>query len=200
MEKFRSELEYEADMPNEKVEVIVGNEKLDVVVTNSHSLRDSLLATFFGGFLGVILGICATQWHENNLKKDERRTLLESSEKSIDENIEIMGAIVDLKKDFLLINNLNSVFLESTSRARYEVLDDISLSENIDRFVFRLNSLEQGIRNYQGMYYNPFYNSDKKYLRKAEKLKMEIIDNAKLSIDDAKLLRSKVDVALVRLR
>jgi hypothetical protein len=73
---------------------------------------------------------------------------------------------------------------------KYQELTNVELAKKIDEVVFRLNSLESSIKNYQGIYFNPLSTSTKFLQTRGEVLRREIILNA---VDTLKTIRPVMD-------
>ena len=150
-------------------------------------LRHSIIGAFIGGFLAIFAGLMVysiqtynQHVHEVRIKNEEKRILLEGFKRSLQDNIKIMDGLVDFKNHaamnpLIVVNNLNLNYFQSTSQIKYETLENIKLAEEIDDLTFRMNSLEQAIKNLQGIYFNPLSSVDKNFLKtKGRELQMFI--------------------------
>jgi hypothetical protein len=89
-------------------------------------------------------------------------------------------------------------FFQSTSQLKYQELTNINLAKKIDEVVFRLNSLESSIKNYQSIYFNPLSGSTKFIQTRADVLKNDIVLNAMEMIKTIQPVSAEIKTELER--
>lgn len=158
-----------------------------------HNLAGALIGSSlaFGGAFTIFYIQEVRHAHQEQILKHEReKILLEGFERAFEGNSKILLLITDRQHAFVSVNNLNLTFFESTSQLKYQELTNVELAKKIDEVVFRLNSLESSIKNYQGIYFNPLSTSTKFLQTRGEVLRREIILNA---VDTLKTIRPVMD-------
>ena len=140
-------------------------------------LRHSIIGAFIGGFLAIYAGLMVysiqtynQHVHEIRVKNEQKRILLEGFKRALQDNIKMMNGLVDFKNHItmspmILVNNLNLNYFQSTSQIKYQTLTNIQLAEEIDDLTFRLNSLEQAVKNYQSIFFNPLNSVNKNFMK-----------------------------------
>lgn len=167
-------------------------------------LWHSIVGAFIGGFMAIFAGLAVYsfqaihQHHEElRVKHEEKRILLSGFKNTLEENIKILTGIGDPKNTAIIINNLNLNYFQSTSQVKYETLENIQLSQEIDDLTFRLNSLEQAIKNFQSIYYNPLTSVEKNFLKtRGRELHTNIILGAQQTLAIAINVLKDVDAEL----
>ena len=167
----------------------------------------SIIGAFIGGFLAIFAGLAVytiqaynQQVHELRIKSEQERILLEGFKKSLEDNLKIMSGIIDVKNPTITTNNLNLNYFESTSQIKYQTLTNIKLAEEIDDLTFRLNSMEQAVKNYQTIFFNPLKTADKNFLKTTGRdLHIEIVLGGRQTMIIAGLVLKDVDAELEKL-
>jgi len=167
----------------------------------------SIIGAFIGGFLAIFAGLTVytiqaynQQVHELRIKSEQERILLEGFKKSLEDNLKIMSGIIDVKNPTITTNNLNLNYFESTSQIKYQTLTNIKLAEEIDDLTFRLNSMEQAVKNYQTIFFNPLKTADKNFLKTTGRdLHIEIVLGGRQTMIIAGLVLKDVDAELEKL-
>ena len=167
----------------------------------------SIIGAFIGGFLAIFAGLMVysiqaynQQVHELRIKNEQERILLEGFKKSLEDNLKIMVGIIDLKNPTITMNNLNLNYFQSTSQIKYQTLTNIKLAEEIDDLTFRLNSLEQAVKNYQSIFFNPLNTVNKNFLRTTGRdLHMSTVMGARQTMIITGLVLKDVDNELEKL-
>ena len=167
----------------------------------------SIIGAFIGGFLAIFAGLAVytiqaynQQVHELRIKSEQERILLEGFKKSLEDNLKIMSGIIDVKNLTITTNNLNLNYFESTSQIKYQTLTNIKLAEEIDDLTFRLNSMEQAVKNYQTIFFNPLKTADKNFLKTTGRdLHIEIVLGGRQTMIIAGLVLKDVDAELEKL-
>jgi hypothetical protein len=170
-------------------------------------LWHSIVGAFIGGFMAIFAGLAVYSFQtmhqhsqELKIKTEQRKILLEGFRNSLNDNIKILTGIVDPKNPSIIMNNLNLNYFESASQIKYEALGNIQLAQEIDDLNFRLNSLEQAIKNFQNIYYNPMTAVDKTFLKtRGRELRTNIILGARQTLEIAVLVLKSVDDELTTL-
>ena len=155
-----------------------------------HNLLGALIGSglaFGGAFTIFYIQEVRHAHQEQTLKREREKILLEGFERAFEGNSKILLLIVaDQKHSPVSVNNLNLTFFESTAQMKYQELTNVGLAKKIDEVVFRLNSLEISIKNYQNIYFNPLSTGTKFLQTRGEILRKEIILNA---VDTLKTIR-----------
>jgi hypothetical protein len=170
-------------------------------------LWHSIVGAFIGGFMAIFAGLAVYTFQTMNqhsqelkIKTEQKRILLEGFKNSLEENINIMTGIVDPKSPSIIINNLNLNYFQSTSQIKYETLGNVQLAKKIDDLNFRFNSLEQAIKNFQNIYYNPLTSVEKNFLKtRGRELRTGIILNTRHTLEIAISVLNDVDDQLTTL-
>jgi hypothetical protein len=125
---------------------------------------------------------------------------LEGFKKSLEDNLKIMSEIINVKNPSITTNNLNLNYFQSTSQIKYQTLTNIKLAEEIDDLTFRLNSMEQAVKNYQSIFFNPLNTMNKSFLKTtARDLHIYIILGGRQTMIFAGLVLKDVDAELDKL-
>jgi|GEM_PF-1901529 hypothetical protein len=167
----------------------------------------SVIGAFVGGILAIFAGLTVytiqaynQHAHELKIKSEQERILLEGFKKSLEDNLKIMNGIIDVKNPTITMNNLNLNYFQSTSQIKYQTLTNIKLAEEIDDLTFRLNSLEQAVKNYQSIFFNPLNTMNKGFLKTtARDLHIDIILGGRQTMIIAGLVLKDVDAELDKL-
>jgi hypothetical protein len=129
---------------------------------SDRGLWHAVVGAFIGGVIAFGAGLMVYQIQENKQvtrevekKKEDKKILLQGFEKNLEANLELLKLLSNPKDMYLLVNNLNLFFLQSTAQVKYQELDNMELAKEIDDVAFRLNSMEQDVKSYQAIYYNP---------------------------------------------
>jgi len=137
---------------------------------------------FWGGIKIFSIQTSRETAHEIEIKKINKINLLEGFKESIQGNIGLINDYLIPGRIDFVINDLNLSYLQSTAQIKYQVLNNIELSKQIDSLTHKLNSLEQAIKNYQSVYYNPLSVVGTNFLStRGEELRKSIVQ-ASLSI------------------
>jgi len=145
----------------------------------------AVVGAFIGGIIAFSSGLMVYQLQEHKQedraieqRKEEKVILLRGFEKNLQSNLEILQLLGNPQGKALLVNNLNLFFLESTTQIKYQELDNVGLAKELDDVAFRLNSLEQDVRSYQNLYFNPLSSSQSFFLTKGEVLRRSIVEDS----------------------
>ena len=172
-----------------------------------NGLWHTIIGAFIGGFLAIFAGLAVYSFQtyhqhtqELKIKTEQERILLEGFKKSLEDNLKIMEGMADPRNRSINMNNLNLNYFQSTSQIKYQTLTNIKLAEEIDDLTFRLNSLEQAVRNYQGILFNPLSAANKGFVNTTVRdLRLNIILGAKQTLLIGSLVLKDVDAALEQL-
>ena len=170
-------------------------------------LWHTIIGAFIGGFLAIFAGLAVYSFqtmHQHTLelkiKTEQKQILLEGLKKSLEDNIKTMEGIIDPKSGGIVINNVNLSYFQSTSQLKYQTLDNTKLAEEIDDLTFRLNSLEQAVKNFQNIYFNPLSASGSNFMNtRGKELRLNIVLATRQTIVIAGLVLKDVDAALDKL-
>ena len=170
-------------------------------------LWHSIVGAFIGGFMAIFAGLAVYSFQTINqhtqeikVKSEQKRILLEGLKRSLEDNIKTMGSYVDPRNLSVIVNNLNLTYFESTSQIKYQILGNDKLSEEIDDLSFRLNSLEQEIKNYQNIYFNPLTAANQNFIHTtARNLRLTISLGTKQTGGIAILVLKDVNTELEKL-
>jgi hypothetical protein len=145
----------------------------------------AVMGAFIGGIIAFSSGLMVYQLQEHKQenrateqRKQDKIILLRGFEKNLMSNLEILKLLSNPQGKALLVNNLNLFFLQSTTQIKYQDLENVQLAKDLDDVAFRLNSLEQDVRSYQNLYFNPLSSSQSFFLTKGELLRRSIVDDS----------------------
>lgn len=98
----------------------------------------NVLTTFAGATLGVGLALYANQQASESRRKEREQHLLKSIQSTLEEAITSLDAAIDSQRRPLSLR-VNTSVLESTSSAKYEIIDDIALNRKLDNILSMLD-------------------------------------------------------------
>jgi hypothetical protein len=174
---------------------------------NDKGFRHSVTGAFIGGILAIFAGLAVftlqtiNQHHQElKIQTQQRRILLQGFKNSLEDNMTILIGIMDPKSPSIIVNNVNMNYFQSTAQLKYTALNNIKLATAIDDLTFKLNSLEQAIKNFQSIYYNPLTETDKKFLAtRGRDLRTSIIVGAKQALGFANVLLTEINKELAQM-
>jgi hypothetical protein len=122
--------------------------------------------------LGVVIGIpvaffidrLITQWQEKNeITKQKnaliqrKKQLLQLLSETLQKNLELVEQMESqVKPEFVIYYNVDTLLLESTSSIRYEIIDDLNLNRQIDSIRYELLHLHRKVELQLELSYREF--------------------------------------------
>ncbi len=116
----------------------------------------TVIANSIVSLLAVLLGVPVALWVNRLVlsctRKEQRKWLLESLRKNLEENLEFIGLISEQYRNTNQLNagnanflNVRTSFLESTASFKYEVIDNIKLNVDLDNVTYDLGQLNRAL-------------------------------------------------------
>ncbi len=186
-------------------------QKQNVVEKTLHFFADrglwhAVVGAFIGGVIAFSSGLMVYQLQEHKQanreieqRKEDKIILLQGFEKNLESNLEILKLLSNPQGRALLVNNLNLFFLQSTAQVKYQVLENVELAQDLDNVAFRMNSLEQDVRSYQNLYFNPLSSSQSFFLTKGELLRHSIVEDAATELRKSEPVLQEVKAELKKM-
>jgi hypothetical protein len=121
----------------------------------------NLVSTLLATILGVVFGIPVaffidrkiTQWQEKNeITKQKnaliqrKKQLLQLLSETLQKNLKLVEQMENqVKPEYVIFYNVDTLLLESTSSIRYEIIDDLNLNRQIDSIRYELLHLHRKV-------------------------------------------------------
>jgi hypothetical protein len=131
---------------------------LDLINLWDFSLFQQLTATFFGALLGIPSGMALYSWTALRSKREKRRQFLVMMKAALAKNY---GLLKQMEQDIegpgkVLYYTLDTSVLEATSSIKYELIDDLSVNQEIDGIRYELLHIQRKLQIHTETAFNLF--------------------------------------------